>query len=148
MTKNKNDEEQIRQLKNEMTEALRSKDVDGVITKFAEQSVMFVLAPPLRFKTGINAPGANGVQEWFDTFAGGLEYEFRELEITNNDTVAFCHSLDHISGKRIDGTNTDVWVRETLGLRKIAGAWKITHQHQSVPMYMDGSDKAATDLKP
>lgn len=96
----------------------------------------------------INAPGENGVQEWFDTFVGGLGYEFCELEITNNDTVAFCHSLDHISGKRTDGTNTDIGVRETLGLRKIAGAWKITHQHQSVPMYMDGTDKAATDLKP
>lgn len=148
MTNYQNDEEQIRQLKNAMTAALRRKDVEGVITKFAEQSVMFVLAPPLRFKTGINAPGENGVQEWFATFAGELGYEFRELEITNNDTVAFCHSLDHISGKRTDGTTTDIWVRETLGLRKIGGAWKITHQHQSVPMYMDGSEKAATDLKP
>lgn len=101
-----------------MTGALRCKDVDGVITKFAEQSVMFVLAPPLRFKTGINAPGENGVQEWFDTFAGGLGYEFRELEITNNRTVAFCHSLDHIGGKRTDGTNTNIWGAKRLACGK------------------------------
>jgi PhnB protein len=39
-------------------------------------------------------------------------------------------------------------VRETLGLRKIDGIWKIAHQHHSVPFYMDGSNRAAVDLKP
>ena len=149
MTANQSaDEAQIRRLKDEMTDALRRKDADGFVSLFAEKSVMFVLAPPLRFKTGEGAPGAGGVQEWFDTFENDLGYEYRELEITSGEQVAFCHSLDRISGKRTDGTDTDVWVRETLGLRKIDGEWKITHQHQSVPMYMDGSNKAATDLKP
>ncbi len=143
-----NEDTQIRRLKDEMTNALRRKDADGVVSLFAEKSVMFVLAPPLRFKTGVNAPGENGVQEWFDTFENDIGYKFRELEITSSETVAFCHSLDRISGKRTDGTDTDVWVRETLGLRKIDGEWKITHQHQSVPMYMDGSNKAAIDLNP
>jgi PhnB protein len=39
-------------------------------------------------------------------------------------------------------------VRQTFGLRKLAGAWKIAHDHMSVPFYMDGSYKAAIDLKP
>ena len=143
-----NNEEQIRRLKVEMTNALRNKDVDGVVSAFADDSVMFVLAPPLRFKTGVDSPGENGVREWFDTFEGSLGYEFRELEITSGETVAFCHSLDRIRGRRTDGTNTDTWVRETLGLRKIDGEWRIAHQHQSVPMYMDGSNKAAVDLTP
>ena len=43
---------------------------------------------------------------------------------------------------------TDVWFRHTIGLRKIDGRWKIVHSHESVPFYMDGSDKAAVDLKP
>lgn len=144
----RDDEAQIRRLKDEMTDALRHKNVDGVTSKFADKSVMFLLAPPLQFKTGVNSPGENGVQSWFDSFVGALGYEFRELEVTGGETTAFCHSLDRISGKRTDGTDTDVWVRETLGLRKIEGEWKITHQHQSVPMHMDGGDKAAVDLKP
>lgn len=148
MNSEKTNEAAIRDLKEKMTEALRAKNADGVTRHFADESVMFVLAPPLRFKTGVNSPGANGIQEWFDTFADSLGYEYRELEIAADEAVAFCHSLDHITGKRTDGTNTDVWVRETLGLRKIEGEWKIAHQHQSVPFYMDGSGKAATDLKP
>ena len=42
----------------------------------------------------------------------------------------------------------DLWFRETLGFRKIDGKWTITHEHSSVPFYMDGSFKAAIDLKP
>jgi ketosteroid isomerase-like protein len=39
-------------------------------------------------------------------------------------------------------------VRTTVGLRKIDGKWLIVHVHESVPFYMDGSDRAALDLKP
>jgi ketosteroid isomerase-like protein len=39
-------------------------------------------------------------------------------------------------------------VRVTVVLRRIGGTWKITHQHTSVPFRMDGSFKAAVDLKP
>jgi PhnB protein len=109
---------------------------------------MFLLPPPLQFKTGENAPGAVGIQEWFASFEGPIHLCYQELTITAGDAVAFCHCLEHLSGKRTDGSTTDVWYRETLGLRKIDGDWKITHQHQSFPTYMDGSLKAATDLQP
>ena len=56
--------------------------------------------------------------------------------------------LAHLTGTKKDGEKIDVWLRSTTGLRRIAGAWKITHQHTSVPFYMDGSYKAAVDLKP
>jgi PhnB protein len=62
------------------------------------------------------------------------------------DDVAFCHSLNRISGTKTE--KSDIWFRHTLGFRKIGGEWKITHEHESVPFYMDGSYKAAVDLKP
>jgi len=33
-------------------------------------------------------------------------------------------------------------------LRKIDDAWKITHEHNSAPFYMDGSGRPALDLLP
>ena len=141
-------ESQIRSLREKLTTALRAKDADGVVSHFAPETVMFVLAPPLQYKTGENAPGLQGIKEWFDSFAGEIDYEVRELQITAGETVAFCHSLNRVSGTNSDdGEKTDIWIRETLGLRKIDGEWKIAHQHQSVPFYMD-SIKAAIDLKP
>jgi len=46
------------------------------------------------------------------------------------------------------GEETDVWVRATVGYRKIDGKWRVAHEHASVPFYMGGGDKAAVDLKP
>jgi hypothetical protein len=54
----------------------------------------------------------------------------------------------HIIGKRTSDEQTDVWVRATVGFAKEDGGWKATHEHFSVPFYMDGSNKAAIDLKP
>ncbi|QHT67302.1 DUF4440 domain-containing protein [Rhodocytophaga rosea] len=143
-----NEKQNIELLKEKLASALRNKDVSSAIAPFADQSVMFLLPPPLRFKTGQNAPGGSGIGQWFSTFEGPIGVEYQELEITISGEVAFCHSLEHLSGKRTDGTTTEMWFRETLGLRKLNGEWKITHQHQSVPMYMDESQKAAIDLKP
>jgi PhnB protein len=39
-------------------------------------------------------------------------------------------------------------VRATVGFRKVDGKWRVVHEHVSVPFYMDGSYKAAVDLKP
>jgi ketosteroid isomerase-like protein len=52
-----------------------------------------------------------------------------------------------MSGPSTDRQETDAWVRQMLCLRRVAGAWKIAHEHISVPLYMDGSNKAALDLK-
>jgi ketosteroid isomerase-like protein len=88
------------------------------------------------------------VAEWFATFQGTIGFEVHHLSITVGDEVAFTTSLNRITGKRTNGEQTDVWVRATIGFAKKDGGWKATHEHFSVPFYMDGSNKAAVDLKP
>jgi ketosteroid isomerase-like protein len=39
-------------------------------------------------------------------------------------------------------------LRSSFGLRRIAGTWRVVHQHDSTPFLMDGSFRAATDLQP
>jgi PhnB protein len=51
-------------------------------------------------------------------------------------------------GTKTDGAKGDLWFRHTFGFQRIKGEWKIAHEHESVPFYMDGSFKAAIDLKP
>jgi PhnB protein len=137
-------EAQIRALIDDWARAMRAKDVDGVMAHYAADSVAFDLAPPL-ISTGADA---EGLQAWFSTWPGPIGYEIRDLNITAGDDVAFCHSLNRLSGTKADGERADVWFRLTLGLRKLGGAWRIAHQHESVPFYMDGSFRAAVDLKP
>ena len=70
------------------------------------------------------------------------------MDITAGEDVGFSRSLNRIAGTRADGAPTDLWMRATLCFRKIDGEWKVAHEHDSVPFYMDGSAKAALDLKP
>jgi ketosteroid isomerase-like protein len=46
-----------------------------------------------------------------------------------------------------DGEQTELWFRQTMCLHKIGGEWRIAHEHDSVPFYMDDA-RAAIDLKP
>lgn len=140
------DEAQIRQLLEGWARAIRAKDVDGVMSAYAPEVVWFDLAPPLRYM------GADAYRkswgEWFATWQGSIGYEVRDLSITIGEDVAFHHSLNRIHGTRTGGEETDVWVRATVCLRKIDGKWMVTHEHFSVPFYMDGSYRAAVDLRP
>jgi ketosteroid isomerase-like protein len=87
------------------------------------------------------ARDAEALRAWFASHPGGpVGYEIRDLIVTVGGDVAFCHSLNQLGGA--------LWFRSTIGLRKIGGEWQITHEHNSTPFYMDGSDKAALDLQP
>ena len=140
---NSDNDSKIRATIDARANAIRSKDVQGVMSNFTEDSVGFFLAPPLR-----TSPLKEDLTGWFATWRGSIGYEIHELRITSGDDIGYCHSLSRLTGKRTDGEETDVWFRDTVCLRKINHRWLITHVHESVPMYMDGSLKAAIDLKP
>ena len=140
------DETPVRELIHAWTAALRAKDVDGVLSCYAADVVSFDLAPPLQY-VGTDAL-RKSLAAWFPTFQGPIGYEVRDLRITTSGDVAFCRSLNRITGRRAGGEDTDVWVRATVGCRRVDGRWLITHEHASVPFYMDGSVRAAVDLKP
>lgn len=146
MSGNATAEAEIRALIDDWTRAIRARDVDGVVSHYAADIVAFDLAPPLQY-TGADALRAS-LEAWFTTFRGPVGLETRDLSVTTGEDVAFCRSLNRISGTRTDDDETDVWVRATVGLRRIDGRWKVTHEHASVPFYMDGSYKAAVDLNP
>jgi PhnB protein len=141
------DEARIRALIDQQAKALRAKDATGVLSHYAADTVKFDLAPPLQY-AGADALEKAGLESWFSSWRGPLGYEVRDFSVAAGDELAFCHGFVRISGTKVDGERADVWARQTLGLRKIDGAWKITHEHTSVPFYMDGSFKAAVDLEP
>jgi len=146
-TANAADEEvQLRKLIEDWAEAVRDKDVDRYVSHYARNILLFDLAPPLEY-SGTDAL-RKSLEEWFPTFDGGIGFEIHRLQISIGNDAAFSHSLNHISGTRTTGEETDVWVRATVGFRKVEGKWLVTHEHVSVPFYMDGSNRAAVDLKP
>lgn len=147
MTDKTASENQIRGLIEKHAEALRAKNAKAAVSNYAADVVTFDLAPPLQ-SVGVGAAAEQELDRWFATWRGPLGYDVRDFSVTTGKDMAFCHGFVRISGTKVDGERPDVWARQTLGLRKIEGAWKIVHEHTSVPFYMDGSYRAAIDLKP
>jgi uncharacterized protein (TIGR02246 family) len=137
--------DEIRQLVDASAAAIRAKDVNAVMSVFAPDVLTFDVVGPLQ-SIGTDA-ARKRTEEWFASFEGPISYEVRDLTITANNEIAFCHSLNQVSALRKDGQKLEMWWRATLGFRRIDGKWLITHQHNSVPF--DGeSGKASIDLKP
>jgi len=145
-TEKSSDEGEIRQLIESRLKAVHANDVNAAMASCAPDFLLFDLAPPLQHRGA--EVNRKGLEEWFATFRGPVGYEMRDLSITAGHDAAFCHSLNRITGGRTDGTETDVWVRTTVCLRKIDGKWTITHEHVSVPFEMRPPFKAALDLEP
>ncbi|RYD31948.1 MAG: hypothetical protein EOP85_22235, partial [Verrucomicrobiaceae bacterium] len=123
--------------------AIERKDVAAVTSHFAENSVSFLLAPPLVADEALE----KNLRDWFATFEGPLGHEIAQLRVTTGGgSCAIAHGLIHLTGTKTDGTATHIWYRLTLGLTKTVRAWKIFHTHESVPFHMDGPQRAATDL--
>jgi len=139
--------EQIRALLNDRAAAITAKDVRRAVAHYAPEVVSFSLAPPLRY-TGDEVRDPAGIESWFRTWSGPIGYHIGEPVIEAGDDVGFCHGLTHMTGMKTDGERVDLWFRSTVGLRRTALGWQITHEHDSTPFYMDGSARAATDLKP
>ncbi|MCA1491012.1 nuclear transport factor 2 family protein [Sinorhizobium alkalisoli] len=135
---------EIRAVIEDWAGAIRRKDAGRFLAHGAEDCLIYSLAPPLK------APEADaeGLERWFSTWEGPLGYRIQDLDIAANGDVAFATALAHLSGEKLDGEKASFWYRLTLGLRRVAEGWKIAHQHESVPFYMDGSLKAAVDLDP
>jgi len=140
-----NDEAEIQRLLDNGIRALHDRNIEGVMSMYAQGVVTFDIVPPLRH---IGADALRKLwEEVFSVYQGPIDYEIHDLTITVGDDVAFIHSLNRISGTLNNGQKTELWLRWTAGFRKINGRWLIVLNHNSVPVDL-AHGKAALDLKP
>lgn len=126
-----------------LLEALRERDGPRILAHYDRDLVNYSLAPPL-----VTSNDPKVLEEWLATWEGPMRYAFRDLKIEAAGDVAFCHGLMTMGGTKIGQGSFDFWFRRTLGLRRRADGWRITHDHESVPFAMDGSFLALTGLEP
>ncbi|NTJ64652.1 SnoaL-like domain-containing protein [Agrobacterium rhizogenes] len=141
---NRDEAEAINAMLAGWSSALGNKDAAGVVRHLSDDVIGFTLAAPLVHK----GKGEKGLEAWFSTWEGPIGGDAIEVRLTVGEDVAFWTGLVQMTGKKTDGVEVDLWFRQTLGLRKEAGIWKIVHEHTSVPFAMDGSGLAELRLKP
>ena len=141
----KNEEAEITRVIEGAVEAVRSKNIEGVMALYAPGVVSFDIVPPLQYV------GAEAFRKaWeavFSSFQGPIGYDIHDLSITVGEDVAFTHSLNRISGTLNTGQKTDLWLRWTACFRKIKGKWLVVHHQNSVPVDLQ-TGRAVLDLKP
>jgi ketosteroid isomerase-like protein len=141
------DEAAIRALIDERAAAMRGKDSARAMATLAPDIVAFELAPPLALGPE-QALDEAGLTAWLAGWDGPVGIEIRDLHIETGGGIGWSRSLNRLHGTLEGGRKVDMWMRSTLAFRNVDGAWKIAHGHSSVPFRMDGSYRAATDLKP
>lgn len=139
--------QEIREVVLARAELLQAGDVKAMLAHSAPRVVQFSLAPPLVEQ--VDTTDTTPVEQWLATFEAPPRREVTQLEITTDGDVAFATSIDSMTATPRGSTEPfTLWYRVTLGLRRIDGRWLVTHEHESVPFYMDEEMRAAIDLKP
>jgi uncharacterized protein (TIGR02246 family) len=138
-------ESAVRQRVEEYATAIRDRDLGRLMSLYAPAIVSFDLNPPLRYAGTDNKRQA--WQEFFAAYRGQVGYDIHELSVTTDDELAFVHSLNHVTGMQPRGHKADLWVRWTACFQRIDGAWRIVHDHVSVPADLKHG-RALLDLKP
>lgn len=124
-------ENEIRSLIDRFGEAVKTRDFDTIESYCANDVVVFDVPAPLRSKG--KTVYRKAWEDWLGMFSGEIDYDFRELNITASENVAFAHFLSKISNKFPDGTKEGSWVRVTLGYQRTEGKWLVSHVHVSLP---------------
>jgi ketosteroid isomerase-like protein len=138
------DVEAIRAVTESIAAAAYRKDAAAMARHYAPAAVIADLAPPLLCR-GFDVAKT---QSWLDEWDGPVEIELRELAIEANGNLGLCHGLQYVRARTPQGEEAAWWSRITLAFTRTAEGWQITHEHNSVPFYMDGSYRAAIDLDP
>jgi uncharacterized protein (TIGR02246 family) len=104
--------------------AVRAKDVSGLLASYAPDVVVFDLV------NSVAIPRSDALRkraaEWLSSFEGPWGYEARDVRIVAGDDLAYCHSLNRVTGTTTLGKEIDMSWRATLCCRKIDGTWMVT----------------------
>ena len=137
----------IRALLADRYAAISAGDVDAAAATTADGAVIYDLAPPLSFVHERSAAIA-GTKNWLGTWAGPISLTLADLDVKVSGDLAVAHGFSRLRGTSKSGERHDSWFRTSTALERQADGWRIIHEHSSYPMRMDGTELAATDLKP
>lgn len=127
--------------------AVAAGDAEKAVAGLAPDAVLYELQPPLAF-VGEEARDTDGLEAWFATWRAPPRIELADPRVEIEGPLAAVFGLANMRGRKVDGADVDLWYRATFILRHGTDGWRIVHAHTSVPFRMDGSEKAALDLRP
>lgn len=137
-------ESEIRELLDSRSEAIRTKNLDGLMSHYSPDIIYYDVVPPLQY---VGAAALRGrFLAWFDGYRGGIGQEIRDLNIRGSGDIAVAYALIRSGGTLKNGREVGRWVRTTSCCHRADDTWLITHEHISVPV--DLMTGRVVDLQP
>ena len=138
-------ESELRALLDSQSAAMRTKDIDRLMSLYSPDVVYFDTVPPLRY---VGAAALRGrFLQWFEGWTGSIGMEIRDLNILTRGDLAIAHWLSRASGILKNGQKVGSWVRVTSCCERSNQQWLIRHEHVSWPIDPQ-TGSAARDLAP
>jgi ketosteroid isomerase-like protein len=131
------DEAQVRDLLQDWAFATRKGQRDRVLANHLPDVLIYDVLAPMKYEGA--AAYRKSWDEWQPETQGEGIFDLQDLAVTAGEDVAFAHGLIKCGGVLPDGRRFEDLVRATFCLRKVAGSWKVAHQHISKPIQLKGS---------
>lgn len=122
------DEAEIRATIESWAQAIKDKDIEGIMKNHADDFIMFDVPKPIQLK-GSEAY-RDCMQLYLDNAPTPAPFDLHELTIHCDGAVAFAHAVFQCDS----GSRDKVNARLTVGLEKRNGAWVVVHEHHSFPV--------------
>ena len=125
------DQTEILALIDRWTAAVRNEDRAAIRENHDADMLMFDVPPPFQSR-GLDAYMATW-ETFFSTAEKPVAFDFHDIEITTGENVAFASAVGNCVYFDSEGKRQPLQFRLTMGLRKVGGRWRVTHEHHSVP---------------
>lgn len=138
-------ESEVQALFDRQFEAIRTKDLDRLMSVYSPDIVYFDVVPPLQFAGTAALRGR--FLEWFEGYQGPIDLQVRHLHLEVRGDMAVAYWFSRAGGTLKNGREVGSWVRATSTCRRSGTQWLIFHEHISWPVDVK-SGSAAMNLMP
>jgi uncharacterized protein (TIGR02246 family) len=126
------DEKILRSLIENWRKAFERKDVAALMADYLPDALLFDCKPPYKNE------GAASIREVWEAclpfFPEKFNVEHKDIKLVVEGNMAFLHCINHITvPAEPSHPASQTWLRVTVIYRKVKGAWKVAHEHVSIP---------------
>jgi uncharacterized protein (TIGR02246 family) len=125
------DEIAIRALIERWVAAVRAENREEIRAEHHPEILMFDVPPPF-LSQGLDAYMATW-ELFFSRAERAASFGLRDVKVTAGNDVGFATATGRCADFDSAGKQEQLQFRLTMGFRKVAGRWRIVHEHHSLP---------------
>jgi ketosteroid isomerase-like protein len=125
------DEMEIRALIERWVAAVRAADREEIRAEHDTEILMFDVPPPFSSQ-GLDAYMATW-ELFFSRAERAASFGLADVQVTAGKDVGFATATGRCADFDSAGKQEQLQFRLTMGFRKMAGSWRIVHEHHSLP---------------